>query len=65
MPSLVGRSKAPAVRPNELLNAQVANLRHVDVEPDVTWGRGGIDDWGWTSEAEPRPTVAVQTEARP
>jgi hypothetical protein len=18
-----------------------------DAEPDVTWGRGGIDDWGW------------------
>jgi hypothetical protein len=23
-----------------------------DVEPDVTWGRGGIDDWGWTADAE-------------
>jgi len=20
-----------------------------DAEPDVTWGRGGIDDWGWTA----------------
>jgi len=20
-----------------------------DAEPDVTWGRGGLDDWGWTS----------------
>jgi hypothetical protein len=29
------------------------------VEPDVTWGSGGIDDWGWTSIAcagvEPGP----------
>jgi hypothetical protein len=23
-----------------------------DAEPDVTWGRGGIDDWGWTADAE-------------
>jgi hypothetical protein len=23
-----------------------------DTEPDVTWGRGGIDDWGWTTDAE-------------
>lgn len=20
-----------------------------DAEPDVTWGKGGIDDWGWTA----------------
>jgi hypothetical protein len=20
-----------------------------DAEPDVPWGSGGIDDWGWTS----------------
>jgi hypothetical protein len=30
-------------------------------EPDVTWGEGGIDDWGWTAtfaaaEAEPPRT---------
>lgn len=25
-----------------------------DAEPDVTWGQGGIDDWGWTSN---EPTI--------
>jgi hypothetical protein len=25
-----------------------------DAEPDVTWGHGGIDDWGWTSN---EPTI--------
>jgi hypothetical protein len=27
-----------------------------DAEPDVTWGDGGIDDWGWVS-AEPSPPL--------
>jgi hypothetical protein len=22
---------------------------HIDAEPDVTWGKGGIGDWGWTA----------------
>lgn len=25
-------------------------------EPDVTWGLGGIDDWGWTAWQEPQET---------
>jgi hypothetical protein len=50
-----------------------AHSRHTDPgtcawdsgpEPDVTWGRGGIDDWGWASEepgpsSEPCPTPAA------
>jgi hypothetical protein len=25
-----------------------------DAEPDVTWGKGGIDDWGWNHpQSEP------------
>jgi hypothetical protein len=26
-------------------------------EPDVTWGLGGIDDWGWLGWGEPGPTI--------
>jgi hypothetical protein len=25
-------------------------------EPDVTWGNGGIDDWGWMAETSYEPT---------
>jgi hypothetical protein len=41
------------------LTAQVQPVS--DAEPDVTWGRGGIDDWGWSTEPEPRP-AATQIE---
>lgn len=29
-------------------------------EPDVTWGKGGIDDWGWQAQAAvPAPAPPV------
>jgi hypothetical protein len=33
--------------------ARAASLEIVPYvpEPDVTWGAGGIDDWGWTGVA--------------
>jgi hypothetical protein len=37
----------------------VREAMRVDVEPDVTWGRGGIDDWVWTTsdpEGDPLTT---------
>lgn len=37
------RSSTPAAQPDPTLHT-----RQIDAEPDVTWGRGGIDDWGWT-----------------
>ena len=32
-------------------------------EPDVTWGQGGIDDWGWT--AWPVGTEPLTTNLAP
>jgi hypothetical protein len=33
-------------------------------EPDVTWGHGGIDDWGWTAH-EPEPSIDAPSTRRP
>jgi len=37
-------------------------------EPDVTWGEGGIDDWGWTTQpalgSEPE-TTSKTTNRKP
>jgi hypothetical protein len=30
--------------------AQERSVVCIEAEPDVTWGRGGIDDYGWTAE---------------
>jgi hypothetical protein len=38
---ILGRPVPLAPRPDQALNIQA--------EPDVTWGKGGIDDWGWTA----------------
>jgi hypothetical protein len=36
-----------------------------DAEPDVTWGRGGIDDWGWTAfkQADDDPAAPPELES--
>lgn len=54
----------PRVMPAPLGNLTPAPaITPADAEPDVTWGDGGIDDWGWTtSDGEPvqrRPAVAA------
>jgi hypothetical protein len=35
-----------------------------DAEPDVTWGEGGIDDWGWTAlkQADDDPAPPPELE---
>jgi hypothetical protein len=39
---------------------------HHRPEPDVTWGRGGIDDWGWTAEPPTEhSTTNYQLEPQP
>jgi hypothetical protein len=27
-----------------------SDTREAAIEPDVTWGAGGIDDWGWHAQ---------------
>lgn len=36
-----GRPVPLAPRPDQALS--------IWAEPDVTWGKGGIDDWGWAA----------------
>jgi hypothetical protein len=42
MSSRIRLSAPPTLPPSPRPSAQVT-----DAEPDVTWGKGGIDDWGW------------------
>jgi hypothetical protein len=41
----------------------IAESQEIGAEPDVTWGDGGIDDWGWT--AWPRSAVVRCEEPEP
>lgn len=43
-------SSVSPISTSELIAAEA--IIPADAEPDVTWGRGGIDDWGWTADAE-------------
>jgi hypothetical protein len=42
------------LKPAETTTAPVEILPY-EPEPDVTWGVGGIDDWGWTRLEPPAP----------
>jgi hypothetical protein len=51
--------------PNPNSTSHRANW-HYGPEPDVTWGLGGIDDWGWTSQpTDPSPDVALDLTSTP
>jgi hypothetical protein len=40
--------------PPSIVPGDRVQVSDVAAEPDVTWGRGGIDDWGWNADAEAR-----------
>lgn len=33
----------------QIIRGALSEIAPSDTEPDVTWGHGGIDDWGWTA----------------
>ena len=52
-------------KPQESLKADPSRLNSTPdstPEPDVTWGQGGIDDWGWqTQVVGPAPIPSAPT----
>jgi hypothetical protein len=52
--SLLDHLSSRVRRVNEPLDAAYGTIWNGGTEPDVPWGIGGIDDWGWTSVTEIR-----------
>lgn len=62
MPNIIPRRTSEAGQPTaehrSLKTSAVASVWDWEPEPDVVWGSGGIDDWGWTAH-EPRSSTNV------
>jgi hypothetical protein len=50
---------------SELAASRAPDAESADAEPDVTWGEGGVDDWGWNTSPPDRAAAATSTEAQP
>jgi hypothetical protein len=44
------------MKPTEPNTTSPQTIWDAESQPDVAWGDGGIDDWGWTAQASSSET---------